>query len=89
MEHVLEIYSSGAPIKWLVIVRFFKPTPSYLRNKIFEPFFRAAGTENQSGAGIGLALAYSLAKLHIETLKLDTTDAAMNSFVLNLPIHQE
>ena len=66
-----------------------KLIPSHLRNKIFEPFFRAPETENQSGTGIGLALAYSLVKLHKGKLKLDTSDAAMNSFVLKLPIHQE
>ncbi|RTY99965.1 response regulator, partial [Flavobacterium bomense] len=66
-----------------------KLIPPHLRNKIFEPFFRAPGTENQSGTGIGLALAYSLVKLHKGTLKLDTSDAAMNSFVLKLPLHQE
>ena len=66
-----------------------KLIPSHLRNKIFEPFFRAPGTENQSGTGIGLALAYSLVKLHKGKLKLDTNDAAMNSFVLKLPIHQD
>ena len=66
-----------------------KLIPSHLRNKIFELFFRAPGTENKSGTGIGLALAYSLVKLHKGKLKLDTSDAAMNSFVLKLPIHQE
>ena len=66
-----------------------KLIPSHLRNKIFEPFFRAPGTENQSGTGIGLALAYSLVKLHKGKLKLDTSDATMNSFVLKLPIHQD
>jgi len=66
-----------------------KLIPSHLRNKIFEPFFRAPGTENQSGTGIGLALAYSLVKLHKGKLKLDTSDGTMNSFVLKLPIHQD
>jgi ligand-binding sensor domain-containing protein/signal transduction histidine kinase/DNA-binding response OmpR family regulator len=63
--------------------------PAHLKNKIFEPFFRATGTENKSGSGIGLSLAHSLVDLHKGSLKLDTSDASMNSFELRLPMHQE
>lgn len=65
--------------------------PSHLKEKIFEPFYRVSGMENQTetGTGIGLSLAHSLAEMHSGSLKLDTTDAKMNTFILQLPIHQE
>lgn len=65
--------------------------PVHLKDKIFEPFYRVPNTENQnqSGTGIGLSLAHSLTDLHNGSLKLDTTDSTLNSFVLKLPIHQE
>ena len=88
-SHIILSLSKKEDCFKLTIKNDGKLIPSHLRNKIFEPFFRAPGTENQSGTGIGLALAYSLVKLHKGKLKLDTSDAAMNSFVLKLPIHQE
>ena len=88
-SHIILSLSNKEAYFKLTIKNDGKLIPSHLRNKIFEPFFRAPGTENQSGTGIGLALAYSLVKLHRGKLKLDTSDAAMNSFVLKLPIHQE
>ena len=63
--------------------------PPHLKDKIFEPFYRVSGIENQTGTGIGLSLAHSLAELHNGTLKLDTSDAKLNIFLLRLPIHQE
>lgn len=63
--------------------------PENLKNKIFEPFFRAPETINITGTGIGLSLSHSLAELHSGTLKLDTAEKKYNSFVLALPIHQE
>jgi ligand-binding sensor domain-containing protein/signal transduction histidine kinase/DNA-binding response OmpR family regulator len=63
--------------------------PAHLRDKIFEPFYRVPGSENQTGTGIGLALARSLTEMHQGSLTLDTSNGAMNSFVLTLPIHQE
>ncbi|WP_339709131.1 two-component regulator propeller domain-containing protein [uncultured Kriegella sp.] len=68
-----------------------KLIPSHLKDKIFEPFYRVPGNENQnqSGTGIGLSLAHSLTELHKGSLKLDTSDSTLNCFVLHLPIHQE
>lgn len=63
--------------------------PTHLQEKIFEPFYRLKTAENQTGAGIGLALARSLTELHQGTLTLDTSNGNRNSFVLNLPVHQE
>ncbi|WP_100844891.1 hybrid sensor histidine kinase/response regulator transcription factor [Flavobacterium sp. 5] len=63
--------------------------PKGLKSKIFEPFFRILGTENQTGTGIGLSLAHSLTELHNGTLKLRFLDENMNTFVLQLPLRQQ
>ncbi|MDO1512182.1 two-component regulator propeller domain-containing protein [Maribacter confluentis] len=63
--------------------------PGHLKERIFEPFYRVSGNENQTGTGIGLALARSLTEMHNGSLNLNTSDGTMNSFVLQLPIHQE
>jgi ligand-binding sensor domain-containing protein/signal transduction histidine kinase len=63
--------------------------PPEMKEKIFEPFFRAKATAAQSGTGIGLSLSRSLAVLHKGTLELIFADAGLNVFSLTLPIHQE
>ncbi|MCK0137203.1 hybrid sensor histidine kinase/response regulator transcription factor [Arenibacter sp. S6351L] len=63
--------------------------PHHLSKKIFEPFFRVSGAENQTGTGIGLALAHSLTKLHNGNLEMDNGNPSLNTFVLKLPLHQE
>lgn len=59
------------------------------KEKIFEPFFRIKETEKESGTGIGLPLARSLAQLHRGDLVLKTTEEQINVFILSLPIHQD
>ncbi|WP_423146075.1 ligand-binding sensor domain-containing protein [Rubrolithibacter danxiaensis] len=63
--------------------------PYEMKDKIFESFFRIKGAEKQSGTGIGLSLARSLAELHKGTLNLLYTEDEYNVFALTLPIHQE
>ncbi len=63
--------------------------PVHLSKKIFEPFFRVSGVENQNGTGIGLALAHSLTKLHNGSLEMEDKNSSLNTFALQLPIHQE
>lgn len=63
--------------------------PSDLKGKIFEPFYRIKETEKETGTGIGLPLARSLAELHKGTLELKEPQGGMNVFLLSLPIHQE
>ncbi|SFQ57074.1 hybrid sensor histidine kinase/response regulator transcription factor [Flavobacterium akiainvivens] len=62
--------------------------PAALRQKIFEPFFRLPADTQSTGTGIGLSLAHSLAELHSGTLAIDESEAEMNAFVLQLPLHQ-
>ncbi|TRZ42062.1 hybrid sensor histidine kinase/response regulator [Robertkochia solimangrovi] len=63
--------------------------PVDLKERVFEPFFRAPEVVHQTGTGIGLSLAHSLTELHKGKLYLDNTDAVMNTFILELPVHQE
>jgi signal transduction histidine kinase/ligand-binding sensor domain-containing protein len=62
--------------------------PLEIKDKIFEPFFRAKETEITTGTGIGLSISKSLAQLHSGELYLDFNDHDFNIFVLELPIHQ-
>ncbi|WP_231463565.1 two-component regulator propeller domain-containing protein [Pedobacter sp. Leaf132] len=59
-----------------------------LRNKIFEPFFRATEQQIKQGTGIGLSISKSLAELHDGNLFATTNNLSQNIFVLELPIHQ-
>ncbi|MCG2614067.1 ATP-binding protein [Terrimonas sp. NA20] len=63
--------------------------PADMKEKIFESFFRIKENGKQSGTGIGLALARSLAELHKGSLHLKEPSGTMNVFVLTLPVHQE
>ena len=62
--------------------------PVELKDKIFEPFFRAKETEIKAGTGIGLSISKSLAQLHSGELYVDFNHSDFNIFVLALPIHQ-
>lgn len=59
------------------------------KEKIFEPFFRINVDSRETGTGIGLPLARSLAELHKGKLELKPAVANMNTFLLSLPIHQD
>ncbi len=56
-----------------------------VRQKIFTPFYRADSAEAQTGTGIGLALARSLAELHGGQLTI-VDDSSLNIFRLTLPV---
>ena len=56
--------------------------------EIFQPFTRLDDTHNQSGSGLGLPMARSLAELHGGHLTIDTT-SEYNEFVLTLPLFQQ
>ncbi|RBQ09964.1 ligand-binding sensor domain-containing protein [Pedobacter miscanthi] len=62
--------------------------PVEIKEKIFEPFFRAKETQITAGTGIGLSISKSLAQLHSGELYLDFNEQHFNIFVLELPIHQ-
>lgn len=60
-----------------------------MKEKIFEPFFRARSTPDKPGTGIGLSLSRSLTILHKGSLELINGEADMNVFSLTLPVHQD
>ena len=56
---------------------------------IFEKFYQGSPARQGKGTGLGLPYARSLAALHGGTLTLDRSVKDYNSFVLELPVHQE
>ena len=56
---------------------------------IFEKFYQGGIARQGQGTGLGLPYARSLAALHGGTLTLDRSVSDFNSFVLELPVHQE
>ena len=56
---------------------------------IFEKFYQGGVARQGQGTGLGLPYARSLAALHGGTLTLDRSVSGFNSFVLELPVHQE
>lgn len=62
--------------------------PAELRERIFEPFFRAPGaSERDGGVGLGLALVKSIAQRHGGTVRCEAgPDGKGASFVVTLPI---
>lgn len=71
---VLDVINDGDPI------------PPQHKHKIFEPFFRGENA-SQSGAGLGLPLAKSLAEMHRGSLRL-IDDESFTLFRLSLPVNQ-
>ena len=57
--------------------------------QIFEKFYQGTPARQGKGTGLGLPYARSLAALHGGTLVLDRSVKDYNSFVLELPVHQE
>jgi len=62
--------------------------PYDMNEKIFESFFRLNENGRETGTGLGLALARSLAELHNGTLRLMVSKNKLNTFELELPMHQ-
>ena len=63
--------------------------PDYDAEQIFEKFYQGRPARQGKGTGLGLPYARSLAILHGGSLTLDRSVKDFNSFVLELPIHQE
>jgi signal transduction histidine kinase/ligand-binding sensor domain-containing protein len=63
--------------------------PYEMRERIFETFFRLNENSRETGTGIGLALARSLAELHRGSLQFGKSVNQMNVFEVELPMHQE
>ena len=61
----------------------------YDAEQIFEKFYQGGRVRQGKGTGLGLPYARSLAALHGGTLTLDRSVTDYNSFVLEMPVHQE
>ncbi|MGM9477239.1 ligand-binding sensor domain-containing protein [Pedobacter sp. GSP4] len=86
---VLRLENVAAEGKFKILVKNDgNRIPAELKDKIFEPFFRAKETEIQTGTGIGLSISKSLAQLHSGELYVDFNHHDFNIFVLELPVHQ-
>ena len=59
--------------------------PKGLKSKIFEPFFRILGSENQTGTGIGLAICKKIAENHNGYILAKGTVGVGAEFIIYLP----
>jgi len=62
--------------------------PAELRERIFEPFYRAPGaSERDGGVGLGLALVKSIAQRHGGSVRCEAAASGQGAcFVVTLPI---
>ena len=61
--------------------------PPELRERIFEPFFRAdtARSRELGGVGLGLALVRAIAEIHGGSVWVEENQAGWNRFLVRLP----
>ena len=57
------------------------------RERVFDRFFRAEGTEGVPGAGLGLAIVKAIAEAHGGTVSLESAPGEGAAFALRLPRH--
>ena len=78
----------GAKIAVIRVADHGPGVPLELRERIFEPFFRAPGaSERDGGVGLGLALVKSIAQRHGGTVRCEAgPDGKGASFVVTLPL---
>ena len=87
----IETTGMGAGLQKQAIIRVIDHGPGVaaeLRERIFEPFFRAPGaSERDGGVGLGLALVKSIALRHGGTVRCEAgMDGKGASFVVVLPV---
>jgi len=58
--------------------------PQKIADKIFQPFFTTKPTGQ--GTGLGLSLAYDIAKAHGGEIKVETEEGKGSEFIISLPI---
>ena len=79
--------SLGEQVK-VVVTNDGPKIPANKVEEIFKPFAQLDSTHTQSGSGLGLPMARSLAEMHGGTLVFNT-QSEYNEFVLTLPSRQE
>ena len=60
------------------------PIPGDVRDRLFQPFFRGAVRPSQNGLGLGLFIAWEIAKAHGGTLQVEST-AEETRFTFTMP----
>ena len=60
------------------------PIPEAVRERLFQPFFRAAARPSRNGLGLGLYIASEIAKAHDGTLEVTSNDAETR-FTFTMP----
>jgi signal transduction histidine kinase len=58
--------------------------PSQYLSRIFEPFFRVPGRRNETGAGLGLAIAKEIVEAHGGTVGVESQEGKGSSFSFTL-----
>ena len=70
----------------IVVIDQGATIPPDQRARLFEPFYRRAGANNNIGAGLGLALVRQIAGHHGGDVACVATAGGRNSFVVTLPV---
>ncbi|MCM1503337.1 MAG: response regulator [Bacteroidales bacterium] len=84
-RHITVILEREGDLMKLIVGNDGDVVPADKREIIFTPFYRHTNTNEQTGTGIGLYLARSLAELQYGTLSM-SQDLSVNEFVLMLPL---
>jgi sigma-B regulation protein RsbU (phosphoserine phosphatase) len=61
-----------------------EPIPEHIKGHLFEPFFRATGSSEKQGLGLGLFISYEIARSHGGKLEVQS-DEQETRFVLLMP----
>ncbi len=61
--------------------------PAAERQRIFDPFYRAAANRSQQGTGIGLAIVRKVVRLYGGRIKVEDTPGGGATFRFDLPLH--
>jgi len=73
----------------IVVIDQGATIPADQRARLFEPFYRRAGSNNNVGAGLGLALVRQIAEHHGGHAECVTTAEDRNSFLVTLPVRAD
>src|SRR5581483_3782571 len=60
--------------------------PAHLRDRVFDKFFRVAGTRGSVGTGMGLAIVKGFTEAHGGTVRVEEAPGGGARFVVSLPL---